>query len=73
MQRTRSTRPVPDHQEGRSRLPSLPTRRAGRAAKALEPAEQFFRQALDLDPANAMTLNYLGYMLADKGTKLPKR
>ena len=40
--------------------------------KHLEPAEQLFRQALDLDPANAMTLNYLGYMLADKGTKLPE-
>ena len=40
--------------------------------KHYEPAEQFFRQALDLDPANAMTLNYLGYMLADKGTRLPE-
>jgi tetratricopeptide (TPR) repeat protein len=35
-------------------------------------AEQFFHQALDLDPANAMTLNYLGYMLADKGVRLPE-
>ena len=34
--------------------------------KHYEQAEQFFRQALELDPANAMTLNYLGYMLADK-------
>jgi tetratricopeptide (TPR) repeat protein len=33
-------------------------------------AERYFRQALDLDPQNAMTLNYLGYMLADKGTHL---
>ena len=40
--------------------------------KHLEPAEQFFRQALDLDPNNAMTLNYLGYMLADKGMRLPE-
>ncbi len=40
--------------------------------KHYEPAEQFFRQALDLDPANAMTLNYLGYMLADKGAQLPE-
>jgi tetratricopeptide (TPR) repeat protein len=40
--------------------------------KHYEPAEQFFRQALDLDPANAMTLNYLGYMLADKATRLPE-
>ena len=36
------------------------------------PAERFFRQALDLDPTNAMTLNYLGYMLADKNTRLPE-
>lgn len=40
--------------------------------KRYEPAEQFFRQALDLDPSNAMTLNYLGYMLADKGMHLPE-
>ncbi len=40
--------------------------------KHLEPAEDFFRQALDLDPSNAMVLNYLGYMLADKGSKLPE-
>jgi len=40
--------------------------------KHLEPAEQYFRQALDLDPNNAMVLNYLGYMLADKGTRLPE-
>jgi len=39
--------------------------------KHLDEAEQFFRHALDLDPANAMTLNYLGYMWADKGIKLP--
>jgi tetratricopeptide (TPR) repeat protein len=38
--------------------------------KHFEPAEQFFRQILDLDPAHAATLNYLGYMLADKGTRL---
>ncbi len=37
-----------------------------------EQAEPYFRQALDLDPANAMTLNYLGYMLADKGIRLPE-
>jgi tetratricopeptide (TPR) repeat protein len=40
--------------------------------KHYEPAEQFFRQALELDPNSAMTLNYLGYMLADKGTRLPE-
>ena len=37
-----------------------------------EPAEQYFRQALELDPDNTMTLNYLGYMLADKGDRLPE-
>lgn len=40
--------------------------------KHSDQAEQLFRQALDLDPANAMTLNYLGYMLADKGIRLPE-
>jgi tetratricopeptide (TPR) repeat protein len=40
--------------------------------KHLEPAEDLFRQALDLDPSNAMVNNYLGYMLADKGSKLPE-
>jgi tetratricopeptide (TPR) repeat protein len=38
----------------------------------LDQAEVFFHQALDLDPENAMTLNYLGYMWADKGIKLPE-
>ncbi len=40
--------------------------------KHLEPAERYFRQVLDLDPQNAMTLNYLGYMLADKSERLPE-
>jgi tetratricopeptide (TPR) repeat protein len=40
--------------------------------KHFEPAEQFFRQALELDPGNTMTLNYLGYMLADRGVRLPE-
>ena len=40
--------------------------------KHFEPAEQLFHQVLDIDPANAMTLNYLGYMLADKGIRLPE-
>jgi tetratricopeptide (TPR) repeat protein len=34
-------------------------------------AEGFFHQVLNLDPENTMTLNYLGYMWADKGIKLP--
>jgi tetratricopeptide (TPR) repeat protein len=40
--------------------------------KHYEPAEQFFRQSLELEPDNAMVLNYLGYMLADKGKQLPE-
>lgn len=40
--------------------------------KHMDEAEQYFHQALDLDPQNAMTLNYLGYMLADKGIRLPE-
>jgi len=40
--------------------------------KHYEQAEQFFHQALEIDPANAGTLNYLGYMLADKGNRLPE-
>jgi len=40
--------------------------------KHIEPAEQYFRQALEIDPSNAMVLNYLGYMLADKGVRLPE-
>ena len=33
-------------------------------------AEQAFRQLLDRDPEHAPTLNYLGYMLADRGERL---
>jgi len=40
--------------------------------KHFEPAEQYFRQALELDPNSAITLNYLGYMLADRGIRLPE-
>ena len=40
--------------------------------KHYDQAEQYFNQALSLDPENAMTLNYLGYMWADKGEKLPE-
>jgi tetratricopeptide (TPR) repeat protein len=38
--------------------------------KKLEQAEGYFRQALEIDPNNAMTLNYMGYMFADKGVRL---
>jgi tetratricopeptide (TPR) repeat protein len=40
--------------------------------KHMEQAEALFRQALDIDPDNAMTLNYMGYMFADKGVRLPE-
>jgi tetratricopeptide (TPR) repeat protein len=40
--------------------------------KHYDQAEQYFNQALALDPENAMTLNYLGYMWADRGEKLPE-
>ncbi len=40
--------------------------------KHFETAEQYFKQVLEIDPSNAMTLNYMGYMLADKGTRLPE-
>lgn len=33
-------------------------------------AEQAFRQVLEKDPNNSMTLNYLGYMLADRNVRL---
>jgi tetratricopeptide (TPR) repeat protein len=38
--------------------------------KHLDAAEQQFRLALTVDPNNALTLNYLGYMLADHNMKL---
>jgi tetratricopeptide (TPR) repeat protein len=39
--------------------------------KHFDAAEEQFRKILALDPNNSMTLNYLGYMLADRGIKLP--
>ena len=35
-------------------------------------AEKEFRQVIDSDPTNASALNYLGYMLADQGVRLPE-
>jgi len=40
--------------------------------KHQDQAETYFKQVLDLDASNAMTLNYMGYMLADKGERLPE-
>ena len=38
--------------------------------KKYDKAEEAFRKVLADDPKNAMALNYLGYMLADRGTSL---
>jgi len=38
--------------------------------KKYEQAEELFRKILNGNPQNAVTLNYLGYMLADRGVKL---
>jgi tetratricopeptide (TPR) repeat protein len=38
--------------------------------KKYEPAEEMFRKVLAADPRDAGTLNYLGYMLADRGVRL---
>jgi len=35
-------------------------------------AERVFREFIDADPNHAPALNYLGYMLADRGQKLPE-
>jgi tetratricopeptide (TPR) repeat protein len=38
--------------------------------KKYNEAESYFRKVLASDPKSATTLNYLGYMLADRGTRL---
>jgi tetratricopeptide (TPR) repeat protein len=38
--------------------------------KKYDQAEQMFRQVLQQDPNNTLTLNYLGYMLADRNVRL---
>jgi len=38
--------------------------------KDYDKAEKTFRQVVDADPSNASALNYLGYMLADRGVRL---
>jgi tetratricopeptide (TPR) repeat protein len=40
--------------------------------KMYDQAEAAFRKALAIDPHNPGVLNYLGYMLADQGEKLPE-
>ena len=60
------------HQKRGHHLSALPEGSLAERQKHFEPAEQYFRQALEIDPINAMVLNYLGYMLADKGNRLPE-
>ena len=38
--------------------------------KEFDKAEEEFKKALDVNPRNAQVLNYYGYMLADRGTRL---
>jgi tetratricopeptide (TPR) repeat protein len=38
--------------------------------KKYDAAEEMFRKVLTINPKNSMTLNYLGYMLADRGVRL---
>ncbi len=38
--------------------------------KKYEPAEQIFKKLLVSDPNSGMVLNYLGYMLADRGVRV---
>ncbi|HSA93276.1 MAG TPA: tetratricopeptide repeat protein [Terriglobales bacterium] len=38
--------------------------------KKFDQAEEMFKKILSFDPHNAMVLNYLGYMLADRGVRL---
>ncbi len=40
--------------------------------KMYDAAEEEFRKALAIDPNNPTVLNYVGYMLADRGVKLPE-
>jgi tetratricopeptide (TPR) repeat protein len=38
--------------------------------KKFDRAEEYFRRVLDVNPRHAATLNYFGYMLADRGVRL---
>lgn len=40
--------------------------------KRYDQAEEQFKRVLAINPKNAGTLNYLGYMLADRGARLPE-
>ena len=41
-----------------------------KSSKKYDAAEEVFRKILATDPTNAMVLNYLGYMLADRGVRV---
>jgi tetratricopeptide (TPR) repeat protein len=41
-------------------------------ADKIDEAEREFRRLIERDPLNAAALNYLGYMLADRGLRLPE-
>jgi tetratricopeptide (TPR) repeat protein len=58
-----------------ARVPGDPVLAFGLAAAfervgRLNDAERAFKELIDADPTNAGALNYLGYMLADRGEKL---
>jgi tetratricopeptide (TPR) repeat protein len=40
--------------------------------KKFDQAEEEFRKVLEVNPNSAMVLNYYGYMLADRGVRLPE-
>ena len=72
-QRTPSTRPSPSPPKRKTASTCSSCAASWPSAKSTSsPPSSYFRQVLELDPANAMTLNYLGYMLADKGIRLPE-
>lgn len=62
---------LPVHGDGDSRDVLFLRGELEERQKHYDAAEDQFRKLLALDPNNSVTLNYLGYMLADRGVKLP--
>jgi len=60
------------HKAGREAGSALPARRVLRAAEDVRPGGGPVPQGVAIDPHNPGVLNYLGYMLADQGQKLPE-